>query len=112
VIAVSQILASLRYNDRWLFTFFRGKEGMIESPYLNEIIEEQVNLRVGKAVAKARVSQLRQDIPRILRDRFGALPAEFGAELDKVTDIAELHALADWAERCSDLDAFRQRLPK
>lgn len=112
ILAVSQVLASLRYDDQWLFNFFGGKEAMIESPYLKEIIDEQVALGVAKEVAKARAMQLQHDIPRILRCRFGAVPAEINASLEKMSDGAALDALADWAETCPDLAAFQHRLPK
>jgi len=123
VLAVSQILASLRYNEEWLFNFFGGKEAMIESPYLNRIVEEQVNLRFDKKVAEmvdtkvaqivdTKVAQKRHvDILRILRVRFGPVPGDMVVAFEKVTAESELDRLADWAETCPDLDSFRKQLP-
>jgi hypothetical protein len=122
ILAVSQVFASLRYNEQWLFNFFGGKEAMIESPYLNSIVEEQLNIRIEKITAQITqqvtqqvtqrmLHQMRIDVLRILKGRFGAALDDVRASLDAVTDQAELDALADYAVSCPDLDAFRQRLP-
>jgi hypothetical protein len=123
VLAVSQILASLRYNEQWLFNFFGGKEAMIDSPYLNRFVEEQVNLRLDKKVAElvdTKVAQIvdtkvakqrHVDILRMLKFRFGPAPADMVAAFEKVTAESELDRLADWAETCLDLESFQKQLP-
>jgi hypothetical protein len=120
ILAVSQVLASLRYNDQWLFNFFGGKEAMIESPYLNQIIDEQVKKKINEReeqVKKTIEGQVRNQmqhalISRILKIRFGSVPADLVAALQVVTKTDELDSLADWAESCTDLAAFKEKLPK
>jgi hypothetical protein len=127
ILAVSQFLAGLRYNEQWLFDFFGGKEVMIESPYLNEIVREQVDKRMAhveknidrrvaeelsKKVAEELPKRMRRAIERALKSRFGDLPADIAALTEKVTDDDELDSLNAWAGTCHDLDAFRQKLAK
>jgi len=132
ILAVSQILASLRYNDRWLFNFFGGKEAMIQTPYLKEIIDEEVNLRFDKELAKKVdvevakkldvevakkldvevAKQMHVTLARILKARFTDMPPDVIAGLEKIADKEELNNLTDWAAICPDLESFRQKLPK
>ncbi len=97
-LAVTQMLARLRYNRETIEAIFRRSGIMIESPWLKEIVEEQD--------AKSR----RQDIEEVLTARFGSVPAEVKAGLGGVTDPARLLDLVRWSARCPDLDAFRSRL--
>ena len=100
ILAVSQVLASLRYNDRWLFNFFGGKEAVIESPYLKEIFDEQMAKRMHRAIIK------------LLTMRFGAPTPDVVISLEKITNDDELDSLNFWAGSCPDFDSFRQKLPK
>ena len=58
LLAVTQFLASLRYNDPRLFEILGGRQAMIESPVIHELI------------ADCR----REDVVRVLVARFGARP--------------------------------------
>jgi hypothetical protein len=94
LLAVTQVLTSLRYNDPRLLAILGGREAMIESPVLKELEAEW------KAEA----------ILRVLRARFGALPAELEAEILGLRDEARLDALLEHAARCESLEAFRAGL--
>lgn len=94
LLAVTQVLAKLRYNDPRLLTILGGRKAMIESPLIQEL------------VAEAR----HRDIVRFLRARFGAVPPDLGAALQSVQDETKLDELVDWASRCPGLDEFRTRL--
>jgi hypothetical protein len=98
LLAVSQILGSLRYNAALLFAIFGGKEKMIESPILQELIAE--------TTAKSR----QEDLLGFLEARFGPLPADISASLAVVTDEARLRDLIRHAALAPDLDAFRRIL--
>jgi hypothetical protein len=112
LLVVAQVLAGLRYNDRWLFDIFGGKRAMIESPYLKEIIDEQMALKAPELMAKGQAEGVRRSIVHILKKRFADVPADIVAALQKIDDGAELDRLTDSALACTDLDAFRQGLRK
>ncbi len=71
---------------------------MIESPVLQEFLQE------------ARVECTRKYILRFLAARFGPVPQEVAAALQRIQDEARLEELIDSAAACPDLDAFRTRL--
>jgi hypothetical protein len=79
---------------------------MIESPYLQSIVEEVVAERLAKEVAKER----QKNVLRMLAKRFGSVPAEIRTLLEAVSEESRLDELLDWAVTCPDLDAFRARL--
>jgi hypothetical protein len=95
LLAVTQILAALRYYDPRLFQLLGGREAMIESPVLKELISERV----------------RKDIRKVLVARFGAEAKVLETELKSVDDEG-LDELVEWAATCPDLDSFRERLPR
>ena len=71
---------------------------MIESPWLEEILEE----------ANAAVS--RRSMEEFLTSRFDRFPDELKKALQEITDPDRLRDLIRWAARCPDLAAFRARL--
>lgn len=93
---------------------------MIDSPYLNEIIREQVEKRTSLRVAEELPKKLAEELPKrlhrviaiALKDRFGALPAEMTAALEKVTGETDLDRLIVWAGTCPSLESFWQKLAK
>jgi hypothetical protein len=99
LLAVTQVLTGLRYNDPRLLAILGGRQVMIESPVLKELEAEW------KAEATTRA------ILRFLRARFGALPAELEAEILGLRDEARLDALLESAARCDSLEAFQASLP-
>ena len=94
LLAVSQIMTPLRYNDAGLLTILGGNRVMIESPLVKEL------------VAGAR----QKDLRRFLTSRFGVVPQEILNAIRAITDEARLDELIDWAAQCPDLAAFRARL--
>lgn len=98
LLAVAQVLAKLRYNDPGLLNILGGRRVMIESPLIQELVQE------------ARVEKGRADIETILKDRFEAVPADLTNVLKTIQDEARLDELMKWAVRCPDLEAFRVRL--
>lgn len=94
LLAVTQVLARLRYNDAGLLTLLGGRKIMIESPLIQELMAE----RVHKAIV------------RFLSGRFSSVPADIITALQHIQEEQKLDELVDWASRCPDLDAFRSRL--
>jgi predicted transposase YdaD len=94
LLAVTQVMSRLRYNKLDLMALFGGRQAMIESPLIQELLVEQ-----------------RQNyIVRVLKTRFGLLPSDVGAALLPIQDEAKLDELLDWAVSCPDLESFRARL--
>lgn len=94
LLAVTTVLAGLRYNDRRLLALLGGKEAMIDSPILIEFVAE----RMHKLVLAA------------LTARFGPVPDDIRQSLRTVLDEDRLEALNVVAVLCTDFDAFRREL--
>lgn len=95
LLVVTQVLASLRYNDPQLLAILGGRDAMIESPLLKEFA----------------ASVRRKDILVSLKDRFGSVPVETVTALQNVIDDDELEALLKWSFHCPDVESFHKRLP-
>jgi hypothetical protein len=98
LLAVTQVLTKLRYNDPALLALFGGRRIMIESPLIQEIVAE--------AQAKAK----HESILTFLRARFGRVPRKLAAALRRIQDQRQLTELVALAARCPDLEAFQARL--
>jgi hypothetical protein len=98
LLAVTQILARLRYNAEEAKALFGGDRPMIESPLLAEIVEE------------AKVKAKQQDIVEVLKARFGTIPEEIMVSLRDVQDLEKLNNLIRLAARSADLGDFEQHL--
>jgi predicted transposase YdaD len=98
LLAVSQVLAQLRYNDPKLLAILGGKQLMDESPLIQEIVAEK------KQEAR------QEDIQDVLQARFGSVPKDIVERLPGVRSEKKLRALVKYAGRCSDLESFRARL--
>lgn len=94
LLAVTQVLTRLRYNEAGLLAILGGKKIMIESPLIQELVAERTH----------------KDILLVLTARFGLLPQEIVASLQAVQEEKKLEELVDWAARCADMEAFRSRL--
>ncbi len=94
LLAVSQVMARLRYQDQELLSILGGKRIMIESPLIKEILAERTQ----------------EDIVIVLQGRFGAVPGEVTARLRKITSEKKLNDLLAYSGQCPDLEAFRKRL--
>jgi hypothetical protein len=71
---------------------------MIESPLIQEFLQELLAERMHKAIAK------------VLEGRFGPIPSDLRARLQAVQDEQKLDDLNAFAGTCSELDEFRKRL--
>ena len=98
LLAVTQVMTRLRYNDQRLLTILGGSRIMIESPLLQELM------------AQTRQETMQRDIVEALESRFGAVPQDLSAELRTVLDEQRLHELLRFAVLCPDTDSFRARL--
>ncbi len=101
LLAVAQVLAGLRYNEPKLFQLLGGRDAMIESPVLQELIADCEH--------KATVEARRKDIVKVLVARFGAAAMGLDAEL-KTIDDDRLDEFVECAATCPDLVSFRERL--
>jgi hypothetical protein len=94
LLAVTQVLAGLRYNDPELWAILGGEQTMIESPVIQDLL------------AKAK----HQDILNVLQARFGPVPQEVATALRAIDDVEKLVDLVPFAAVCQDLDSFRARV--
>ena len=98
LLVVTQILAGLRYNDPRLFSILGGRRAMIESP----VLEDYVNERICAA--------LREAILTTLEVRFGDSVRELAIEMGPIEEKQRLDELVKLAAECPDLEVFRERI--
>ena len=98
MLAVTQVLARLRYNDPGILALFGGRQSMIESPLIQELEAEFTH--------KAK----QESILLVLEGRFGPVPEDIRTAVQRVQDTPALRATTLLAARCPDLDAFRRGL--
>jgi hypothetical protein len=98
LVAVAQVLAGLRYNDPSLLTILGGRQAMIESPVLIDLLNERE-----RDVAHRWILQN-------LEARFGTVPESLAAQVRTVQALDRLDNLHRLAAVCDNLDAFRARL--
>jgi hypothetical protein len=103
LLAVTQILMRLRYDDPRLFAIFGGTQAMIESPLIQEMMAKTRHEAIAESTHKA--------ILRILTSRFGSVPTEVVRAVHGVADEHILDRLLDSALACTDLKTFLERLP-
>ena len=101
LLAVTQVLAGLRYNDPNLFQMFGGRQAMIESPVLQELKAEWTR--------EGAIEATRKDIARFLAARFRVDAKSLEAELKSVDDD-HLGNLVELAANCPNLESFRMQL--
>jgi hypothetical protein len=94
LLAVCQVLAGLRYEEKLLKDIFGGYNAMIESPVLDKFWAE----------AKHRTIQ------QVLEGRFGPLPDTLAEQLFSVMADDQLSKLASVAGTIPDLNAFAAAL--
>jgi hypothetical protein len=98
MLAVTQVLAGLRYNDRKLFQILGGRKAMIESPVLQELKEEWTR--------EAAIEYLMT----FLVARFGAKAGELENSLKAIDDASRLKELVKHAATARSLNSFRKQL--
>jgi hypothetical protein len=94
LLAVTQVMTKLRYNDPSLLSLLGGARIMIESPLIREI--------EAKAAAKAK----QEDILTCLQARFGRISRRLASAIRAVDDKRRLKELIALAARSPDLEAF------
>ena len=98
LLAVTQVLAGLRYNEVGLFQLLGGRNAMIESPVLQELKAEWTR------------EANRRSIVDFLVARFGPQAEDIATQLETIADNARLKELLKLAAVCSDLPSFRKEL--
>ncbi len=98
LLAVTQFLARLNYNDPRLFQVLGGNKAMIESPLLKELMAE--NTRKTKQAA----------ILVVLIGRFGSPARALRPALKAIEDDKTLEKLLGESGRCPDLESFKKLL--
>ena len=106
LLAVTQVLAGLRYNERGLFQLLGGRDGMIDPGILQELNALWMRIEACEAAREAR----RCAIVICLDARFGAQAEELAAPLMTIADDARLRELTKLAAVCPDLQSFRKEL--
>jgi len=106
LLAVTQFLARVRYNDPKLFEILGGIETMIESPLFQELRAEWTQ--------EAKIEAARETTIRILMKvlvgRFGAKAKALETEIKAIDDEARLEELVEHAATSRTLDSFRKQL--
>lgn len=98
LLAVTQTLLGLKYQDQKLFDLFGGVNAMIESPRIEQIVSQ-----------RERQGQQRF-VEAVILARFGQLSDDARARLQGVQEEAKLEALNRFAAVCPSLEAFVERL--
>jgi hypothetical protein len=102
LLAVTQVLARLRFDDPKLFSLLGGRKAMIESPLLKEL--EDAAERRGSANAAVKY------IIATLKDRFGKVEAPVESALRSIEDEERLESLFHAALHCPNMDTFQTEL--
>jgi hypothetical protein len=98
LLAVTQVMTRLRYNDPGLLTILGGRQVMIESPLLQEYAKE---------IAKESVQDV---LLHVLRTKFGTVPPEHEARIRAIQVKERLRDLVSQVVLSPDLDAFQAHL--
>jgi predicted transposase YdaD len=98
LLAVTQVMATLQYNNPQLMTILGGSQVMIESPLIKEMM------------AKSAAQALQKSILRFLERRFGPVPEDVAVTVRTIYEENKLDELAEVAAYCPDVQAFRASL--
>jgi hypothetical protein len=104
LLAVTQVLAFLRYNSLELLKILGGKKVMLEIPYLDEIVKEK-----SREAARETAHQF---IATVLEGRFGDVPRDLVETIDSIVDEKQLRSLVRLAGICPDLAEFRRAMTR
>jgi hypothetical protein len=96
LLAVTQILTRLRYNDPKLLEIFGGVQAMIDTSLIQDVLAYKTRLT----------------IIDFLVARFGPEAHEVESAIQPIEDEARLKKLVKLAAVCPDLEAFRRGIPK
>ncbi len=98
MLAVTQVLARLRYNEVKLFEILGGRKAMGKSLFLDDVKEEWTR--------EATI----ENLTTILVARFGAKAGALEAELKAIDDASRLKELIKLAATARTLSSFRKQL--
>ena len=132
LLAVTQVLTYLRYNDVGLLTILGGRKVMLESPLIDELVMEKYGELLTEKIREAAREAAReatretareatretacktahQNIVTVLEARFGDVPRDLAEEIESVVDGKQLKGLVRTAVACPDLDAFRSAVAR
>jgi hypothetical protein len=87
--------ARLTFPQPNMLAVHGGESAMSELPLINELLAKRTQ----------------DDIVRVLKGRFGKVPAEVIKQLRSIVKERQLKQLIGYAVTCPDLSAFRDRLP-
>lgn len=94
LLAVAQVLAQLRFPEPDLLALLGGKDVMIESPLIEELLAEQCQ----------------ELILTGLKSRFVKIPRNIRRLVTETKKNKKLRELVAFAYQCKDLEAFKERL--
>lgn len=98
LLAVTQVMTRLRYNDPAVLSLLGGSQAMIESPLIQELMAQKYQETMHEAIVQN------------LETRFGTVPPEVAVTVRSVLDEQQLRELHRFAVVCPDLEAFRARV--
>jgi hypothetical protein len=90
LLAVTQVMTRLRYNDPKLLSILGGSQIMIESPLIQEVRH--------------------RDILMVLRMRFASVPHDIESALQGIYDPSKVDELLQLAASCPDIETFRAHI--
>ena len=102
LLAVTQVMTRLRYNDPGLLALLGGTSVMIESPLIQELLADKARTTACETAHR--------DIVTFLEARFGGIPQDMAGEIESVVDDEQLRRLVRKAASCPDLSAFRDAI--
>ncbi|NLX95247.1 MAG: hypothetical protein GXY83_03630 [Rhodopirellula sp.] len=132
LLAVTQVLTRLRYNDSGLLSvllgILGGRKTMIESPLIQELVDERfrsmlenkdtmgewplIQELVDERLQEAVRANAQENILAFLGARFGEVPLGLAEMIRMVIDREHLANLVRKAASCADLEAFRRELQR
>jgi len=95
LLAVTQVMTSVRYNERNLLSILGGRTMIVETPLIQELLRDE----------------LQSAVLELLRAKYADVPEEVVARVRAIQDVQQLRQLNTQAGMCPDLDAFRTQLP-
>jgi hypothetical protein len=98
LLAVTQFLARLNYNDPRLFQILGGRKAMIESPLLKELMAENTR------------KTMRSSIIDVLEARFGPEARGLRSALKAIDDEKQLKEFLSQSVKCPDLGSIEKLL--
>jgi hypothetical protein len=111
LLAVTQVLTRLRYNDPSLFALLGGRRIMIESPLIHEVFQEVYADELAEARAEASAAVQTKTVLRILERRIGSIPGDLRARVMTIQDESLLDRLIDAAVESQSIEEFERSLP-